>query len=73
MDFLKAIPAAFYAAFRLLIKVFMFFGLLFFLFIPAFFLSVIPGLLFDWGPGLSIGISYVVVILVYIGYRMNKR
>jgi hypothetical protein len=73
MDFLKAIPTAFYGIFRLIIKILMFCGLLVFLFIPAFFLSVIPGLLFHWGPELRIGVSYAVVILVYIGYRLNKK
>jgi hypothetical protein len=73
MDFLKAIPQAFYAIFRFIVKVSLFLGVLFLLGIPAFLLSFIPQLVFGWGPGPSLGLMYGIAILTYIGYRMSKQ
>jgi len=72
VDFLKVIPLAVYTVFRIIGKLVIFAGILFFLFIPAFLLSFVPQLLFGWGPGPSISVMYALVILAYIGYRMSR-
>ncbi|QIC08208.1 hypothetical protein GOP56_23005 [Brevibacillus sp. 7WMA2] len=71
MEFWRIIPTAFYQLFRLIVFLALRFGMLLFFFIIAFLLSFIPMLLFGWGPGPSIGTMFGIVLLVYIGYRIN--
>ncbi|GED53543.1 hypothetical protein EDM54_01670 [Brevibacillus borstelensis] len=72
MEFLKIIPMALFGIFRILVKSLLFVGVLILIGVPAFLLCWIPQVLWDWGPGPSLGLTYGICLLTYIGYRINR-